>query len=89
MASVGNAGGIEFSANVLPFLLRGINVCGIDSNTCSKERRLKAWTRLARELPLEKLDEMTNEISLTQLPEMASNILRGEVRGRILIDVNA
>ena len=89
VASVGNAGGIEFSTNVLPFLLRGINLCGIDSNTCTKERRLKAWTRLARELPLEKLDRMTNEISLAQLPEMASKILRGEVRGRILIDVNA
>ena len=89
VASVGNAGGIEFSSNVLPFLLRGINLCGIDSNTCPKENRLKAWTRLSQELPFEKLHAATNHISLAKLPEMASKILKGEVRGRTVVDVNA
>jgi acrylyl-CoA reductase (NADPH) len=89
VASVGNAGGIEFTANVLPFLLRGVNLCGIDSNTCPKERRLKAWARLAKELPLDKLDAMTNEAPLAQLPELAGKILQGQVRGRTVIDVNA
>ncbi|MBT6094619.1 MAG: oxidoreductase [Rhodospirillaceae bacterium] len=88
VASVGNAGGIEFSANVLPFLLRGINLCGIDSNTCPKDRRLAAWARLAKELPLGKLDEVTNEAPLAQLPELAGKILQGQVRGRTVIDVN-
>ncbi len=88
VASVGNAGGIEFSSNVLPFLLRGINLCGIDSNTCSKERRLKAWGRLATDLPLDKLDAMTNEGGLSDLPDLAGKILRGQVRGRTVIDVN-
>lgn len=89
VASVGNAGGIEFTSNVLPFLLRGINLCGIDSNTCPKDRRLEAWTRLAKELPLDKLDAVTNEAPLAQLPELAGKILQGQVRGRTVIDVNA
>ena len=88
VASVGNAGGIEFTSNVLPFLLRGINLCGIDSNTCPKLRRLEAWGRLAEQLPLDKLDAMTNEAPLAQLPELAGKILQGQVRGRTVIDVN-
>ena len=88
VASVGNAGGIEFSSNVLPFLLRGINLCGIDSNTCQKDRRLKAWGRLALDLPMDKLDAMTNETPLADLPDLASKILQGQVRGRTVIDVN-
>jgi len=89
VASVGNAGGIEFNANVLPFLLRGINLCGIDSNTCSKARRVAAWDRLGAELPMDKLDETANVAALAELPELAGKILRGEVRGRMVIDVNA
>lgn len=89
VASVGNAGGIEFSSNVLPFLLRGINLCGIDSNTCPRDRRLKAWSRLTRDLPLDKMDAMTNEACLADLPNLASKILEGQVRGRMVIDVNS
>jgi len=88
VASVGNAGGIDFSSNVLPFLLRGINLCGIDSNTCSKERRVAAWNRLANELPMDKLADVTEEAGLTDLPELAGKILQGQVRGRMVIDVN-
>ena len=89
IASVGNAGGIEFSSNVLPFLLRGVNLCGIDSNTCPKKRRIKAWDRLARDLPLEKLDLASYVSGLTDLPDLASKILEGEIRGRTIIDVNS
>jgi len=88
VASIGNAGGIEFSSNVLPFLLRGINLCGIDSNTCPKSRRLVAWDRLARELPLDKLDGMSNVAALAELPDLAGKILRGQVQGRTVVDVN-
>jgi acrylyl-CoA reductase (NADPH) len=84
-ALVGNAGGIKFTATVLPFLLRGINMLGIDSNTCPVERRLRAWDRLARELPLDKLDGMTSEIDLAQVPAAAGKILQGQVRGRTVI----
>ncbi len=88
VASVGNASGIEFTSNVLPFLLRGINLCGIDSNTCPKTRRMIAWDRLTKELPMDKLAEMSHMVGLAQLPEMAGKILQGQVRGRTIIDVN-
>lgn len=88
-ASVGNAGGIEFSTNVLPFLLRGINLCGIDSNTCPRDRRLVAWDRLNKELPKDLLDGMTNVIGLEDVAGAAGQILQGQVRGRTVIDVNA
>jgi acrylyl-CoA reductase (NADPH) len=84
-AAVGNAGGIKFTATVLPFLLRGINLLGIDSNTCPLERRLKAWGRLAKELPLDKLDAITGVIDLAGVPAAAGKILQGQVRGRTVI----
>lgn len=86
-AAVGNAGGIEFSANVLPFLLRGVNLLGIDSNTCPLERRLVAWKRLEKELPLDLLDNMTAVIGLADVADAAGQILQGQVRGRLVIDV--
>jgi acrylyl-CoA reductase (NADPH) len=89
VASVGNAGGIELNTNVLPFLLRGINLCGIDSNTCSKERRIIAWDRLVSDLPLEKLSDGIEVAGLADLPDLAGKILQGQVRGRMVIDVNA
>jgi acrylyl-CoA reductase (NADPH) len=88
-AAVGNASGIEFTTSVLPFLLRGVNLLGIDSATCPRERRLVAWPRLARELPMDKLDEMVSVISLKEIPEHAGKILKGEIKGRTVIDVRA
>lgn len=89
VASVGNAGGIDFTGNVLPFLLRGINILGIDSNTCPLERRLVAWDRLSKELPLDMLDGMTNTIGLADVAEAAGQILQGQVAGRTVVDVKA
>ncbi len=88
VASVGNAGGIELNTNVLPFLLRGVNLCGIDSNTCSKARRIIAWDRLVSDLPLEKLESGIEVAGLADLPDLAGKILQGQVRGRMVIDVN-
>ena len=88
-ASVGNAGGIKFSTTVIPFLLRGINLLGIDSNTCPMERRTEAWTRLATELPADKLDGMINRVGLADTIDLGGKILQGQVRGRTVIDVNA
>jgi acrylyl-CoA reductase (NADPH) len=87
-ASVGNAGGVSFSATVIPFLLRGINLLGIDSATCPIERRRIAWPRLARELPMDKLDRLTATVALADLPQLAERILKGQVRGRTVVDVN-
>ena len=88
VAAVGNAGGIKLEATVLPFLLRGINLLGIDSATCPTPRRRQAWARLAEELPLDKLDAMTSEAVLGDLPGLAKQILKGQVRGRLVVDVN-
>ncbi len=86
-ASVGNAGGIKFSATVLPFLLRGVNLLGIDSNTCPMDRRVKAWNRLARDMPPAKLDAMMATVGLGEVRDLAGKILQGQVRGRTVIDL--
>ncbi len=88
VAAVGNAGGIKLEATVLPFLLRGVNLLGIDSATCPTPRRRQAWARLAEELPMDKLDAMTTEAVLGDLPGLAGKILKGQVRGRLVVDVN-
>lgn len=88
-ASVGNAGGIGFETTVIPFLLRGINLLGIDSATCPMERRMIAWPRLARELPMDKLEAMTNVVPLAETQAEAGKILKGQVQGRTVIDVRA
>ncbi len=87
-ASVGNAGGIKFTATVIPFLLRGINLLGIDSNTCPLELRQTAWARLAKELPAGKLESMTNRVGLADTIDLGGKILQGQGRGRTVIDVN-
>jgi acrylyl-CoA reductase (NADPH) len=87
-ASVGNASGIELNATVIPFLLRGVNLLGIDSGASPFAERSTAWKRLATEMPKDKLDAMTSVAGLADLPALAKSILKGEVKGRTLIDVN-
>ena len=87
-ASVGNAGGIKFTATVIPFLLRGINLIGIDSNMVVKERRLIAWDRLVKELPMDKLKSGTSTVGLADVIDLGGKILQGQVRGRTVVDVN-
>ena len=76
-------------ATVIPFLLRGVNLLGIDSVLCPRQERIEAWQRLARDLPLDKLDRMTETVPLSALPELAPKILAGGIRGRIVVDVTA
>lgn len=86
VASCGNAGGIALETTVLPFILRGVTLAGIDSNTCPNERREVAWKRLAETVDaaaLEAIDGGT--ISLEELPEAAEKITRGEIRGRLVV----
>ena len=87
VAACGLAGGSDLSATVLPFLLRGVNLLGIDSVMCPRDERSEAWRRLVRDLPFEKLDRMTETVPLSALPGLAPKILRGETRGRIVVDV--
>jgi acrylyl-CoA reductase (NADPH) len=70
---------------VLPFILRGVNLLGIDSNLCPVSVRRTAWERLAKEIPLNQLDLMTEEAELEDLPTLGREILKGNVRGRIVI----
>jgi acrylyl-CoA reductase (NADPH) len=89
VAAVGLAGGPKLETTVMPFLLRGVNLLGIDSVLCPTERRAHAWQRIARDLPMDKLHAMTQTAPLSDVPRLASAILKGEVRGRMVIDVRA
>jgi acrylyl-CoA reductase (NADPH) len=87
VAAVGNAGGVELRTTVIPFLLRGVNLLGIDSVMSPREEREEAWRRIARELPMDKLDAMTDRARLPDLPELGKRILQGGVRGRVVVDL--
>ena len=89
VAACGLAGGSDLPATVIPFLLRGVNLLGIDSVMCPPEERIEAWQRLARELPLDRLERMTGVVPLSGLPGLAPKILQGEVRGRTVVDIKA
>lgn len=88
VAACGLAGGSDLPASVIPFLLRGVNLLGIDSVMCPKDERIEAWGRLARDLPLDRLDRMTEIVALADLPALAPRILNGEVRGRLVVAVS-
>jgi acrylyl-CoA reductase (NADPH) len=87
VAACGLAGGSDMPATVIPFLLRGVNLLGIDSVMCPRDERIEAWQRLARDLPADRRDAMTATVSLSALPELAPRILAGAVRGRIVVDL--
>jgi acrylyl-CoA reductase (NADPH) len=89
VAACGLAGGSDLPATVIPFLLRGVNLLGIDSVMCPRDERVEAWDRLARDLPLGQLEAVTELVPLARLPELAPRILKAAVRGRIVVDVNA
>ena len=88
VAAVGLAGGSDLTTTVIPFLLRGVSLLGIDSVMCPKELRSEAWQRLARDLPLDRLERMIEEVPLSQIAERAPRILGGQIRGRTVIDVH-
>jgi len=88
VAACGLAGGTSMpQATVLPHILRGIALLGIDSVMAPLALRQAAWERLARDLDSDRLTEMTTEEPLSNVPQLADRILRGDVRGRIVIDV--
>lgn len=87
LAAIGNAGGNAFEASVIPFLLRGVKLLGIDSVYQPKPRREAAWQRLARDLDLGVLESTLQEIALADVPKQAALILDGKVRGRLVVNV--
>ena len=88
VAAVGLAGGTALPATVIPFLLRGVNLLGIDSVMRPFEDRRRAWERIARDLPMDKLEAMVQPARLADLPGLGAAILKGGVRGRVVVDVN-
>ena len=88
VAAVGLAGGAGLPATVIPFLLRGVNLLGIDSVMQPYDNRLRAWQRIGKGLPLSKLEDMVVPATLSDLPKLGADILNGQVRGRVVVDVN-
>ena len=89
VAAVGLAGGSNLPATVIPFLLRGVNLLGIDSVMQPYDNRLRAWSRIATDLPMDKLEAMIHPATLGDLPKLGADILKGQVKGRVVVDVNA
>jgi acrylyl-CoA reductase (NADPH) len=87
VAACGLAGGSDLPTTVLPFILRGVSLLGIDSVRCPHDRRLRAWARIRELLPPALLDELTTEIALSGLLPWAERMLAGQVRGRVVVDV--
>lgn len=89
VSAVGLAGGAALPATVIPFLLRGVNLLGIDSVMQPYDNRLRAWKRVASDLPVDKLESMIQPATLSDLPQLGKDILKGQVKGRVVVDVNA
>jgi acrylyl-CoA reductase (NADPH) len=89
VAAVGLAGGAQLPASVVPFLLRGVNLLGIDSVMRPYADRVQAWSRIASDLPRAALGAMVTEVGLEALPALGASILAGGVRGRILVNPSA
>ncbi|MSU90526.1 acryloyl-CoA reductase [Rhodobacteraceae bacterium 2CG4] len=89
VAAVGLAGGAQLPATVIPFLLRGVNLLGIDSVMQPYDSRVRAWSRIAELMPMDKLEAMIQPATLSDLPDLGAAILKGGVKGRVVVDVNA
>lgn len=89
VAACGLAQGLDLPTSVAPFILRGVTLAGVNSVTVAHATRVHAWDRLARDLPVDKLEAMTTEVPLASVVGLADDILAGKVRGRVVVDVNA
>jgi putative YhdH/YhfP family quinone oxidoreductase len=88
IAACGLVGGVELPTTVLPFILRNIALLGINSVQTPQHVGIRAWDRLSRELPLDKLDAMTTVEPLSRIKDLSARILAGKIRGRVVIDVS-
>jgi acrylyl-CoA reductase (NADPH) len=88
VTACGLAAGMDFPSSVAPFILRGVTLVGIDSVMCPRGDRLLAWQRLGSDLNIEKLGKIGREVGLDEAIPLASSLLNGEIRGRIVVDVN-
>lgn len=89
VAACGLAQGADFASTVMPFILRGVALLGVDSVMAPKARRMAAWERLARDLDLNALEDViAKEVGLADAIPAAAELLEGKIRGRVLVDVN-
>jgi acrylyl-CoA reductase (NADPH) len=88
VAACGLAQGMDFPASVAPFILRGVTLAGINSVTQPKARRIEAWERLAKDLDFALLPLISHEIALSEAIDAAPKLLAGQLRGRVVVDVN-
>jgi acrylyl-CoA reductase (NADPH) len=89
VASIGLAAGAAVPTfTVIPFLLRGVNLLGIDSVMKPYQQRLEAWDRLITDLPIERLESMISEHGLQDMPALGKKILEGGVKGRVVVNPN-
>jgi acrylyl-CoA reductase (NADPH) len=89
VAACGLAGGVGLPTTVMPFILRGVTLRGIDSVMASLPRRQQAWSRLAELVDPAKLAGIYRVEPLARVPELAAELLAGKIQGRVVIDVNA
>lgn len=87
VAACGLAQGMDLPATVMPFILRGVTLAGVDSVNCPTPKRIEAWGRLASDLDAELLEEMSTEVPLEAVLDLAERQLRGEIRGRTIVRV--
>lgn len=88
VAACGNAGGVQFTSSVFPFILRGIHLVGVESVFCPSERRRAAWARLANDLSAQVLDSLHQVIRLEDIPDYSQRIINGQIRGRTVIKIS-
>lgn len=89
VAACGMAGGTEFTASVMPLILRDVKIMGVNSTYTPRQRRLSAWERLGGILDVETLRRLTEVVPMTALHDKVEKILAGQVAGRVVVDVNA
>lgn len=89
VAACGLAGGTDLPSSVLPFILRGVSLLGVDSVMAPKEKRIEAWSRLATDLDKSIFNDMVATEPMSNLPMLAKQIVAGQIKGRVVIDVNA
>ncbi|MBY4675595.1 acrylyl-CoA reductase (NADPH) [Marinobacterium arenosum] len=87
VAACGLAGDFRLPSTVMPFILRNVRLQGVDSVLCPKPRRIEAWNRLAKQLPLAMLEQITQVVPLEQVPQQARQIIDGQVQGRVVVDL--
>ena len=88
VAACGNAGGVKLNTNVMPFILRGVKLWGVDSIQVSMKRREFVWSQVEKLIDFKILEELVHVINMDELIKIYPKILKGQISGRVVVDVN-